>query len=156
MQAILIYLLKVIICSAILFLYYHIALHNKRFHYYNRFYLLMSVALSLLLPFLNITLWQFDSSNRQVIQLMNVVAVNTTEVSTNRKTYMLSWNCFTVIGICVVHIIYVNSLSNWHYINYIITGAYTLLKVGEDSFYQYGLATGTFLIFQQLILEEYT
>ncbi len=97
MQAILIYLLKVIICSAILFLYYHIALRNKRFHYYNRFYLLMSVALSLLLPFLNITLWQFDSSNRQVIHLMNVVAVNTSEVSSKGTTFMLSLNSFFML-----------------------------------------------------------
>src|SRR5690349_11929827 len=97
MQAILIYLLKVTICSSILFLYYHIALRNNRFHYYNRFYLLMSVGLSIILPFLNITIWQFNSSNRQVIQLMNVVAVNTIEVSSKNITFMLSWNSFFLL-----------------------------------------------------------
>src|SRR5689334_638935 len=97
MQAIFIYLLKVIICSGILFLYYHIALRNKRFHYYNRFYLLMSVALSLLLPFLNIALWQFYSGNRQVIQLMNVVAVNAVEVNPTEKASMFSWSALLLI-----------------------------------------------------------
>src|SRR5205807_9597876 len=97
MQAIFFYLLKVTLCSAILFLYYHLALRNKQFHYYNRFYLLMSVALSLLMPFLNITLWQFDSNNKQVIQLLNVVVVNTTEISTVDRTHMLSWSSLFII-----------------------------------------------------------
>ena len=112
MQAILIYLLKVIICSAILFLYYHIALRNKRFHYYNRFYLLMSVALSLLLPILNIALWQFDSNNKQVIQLMNVVAVNTTEVSTEQYNLHAIVELLINALVCTYYIIDVNCIYN--------------------------------------------
>jgi N-acetylmuramoyl-L-alanine amidase len=120
MQAIIIYLLKVIICSSILFLYYHIALRNKRFHYYNRFYVLMSVVLSLLLPFLNITLWQFDSSNRQVIQLMNVVAVNTTEITTADKTYMLSCDSFllllyVLVTLCMLIVFMIGINKLYHY-----------------------------------------
>lgn len=102
MQAISFYLLKMLICSAILFLYYHIALRNKRFHYYNRFYLLMSVGLSLLLPLLNITLWQFGSSNKHVIQLMNVVVVNRLEVTATNSSDMLSWNALLPILYFVV------------------------------------------------------
>jgi N-acetylmuramoyl-L-alanine amidase len=97
MQAILIYLLKIIISSGILFIYYYIALRNKRFHYYNRFYLLMSVAISLLLPLSSITLWQFDSSNKQVIHLLNVVTVNTIEVSNEGTNYTLSLNSFLLL-----------------------------------------------------------
>jgi N-acetylmuramoyl-L-alanine amidase len=120
MQAILIYLLKVIICSSILFLYYHIALRNKRFHYYNRFYLLMSVALSLILPFLNITLWQFDSNNKQVIHLMNVVAVNTTEVSSKDTTYMLSWDSlllllYVMVTLFMVTVFLIGIKKLYHY-----------------------------------------
>jgi hypothetical protein len=44
------YLLKVTVCSGVLFLYYYAALRNKDFHQWNRFYLLISTALSLLLP----------------------------------------------------------------------------------------------------------
>jgi hypothetical protein len=44
------YLLQVIICSGILFLYYHLALRNGLFHQWNRFYLLFAVVLSLALP----------------------------------------------------------------------------------------------------------
>lgn len=52
------YLLKVIICSGILYGYYWLLLRNKVFHKYNRFYLMASVVLSLLLPLIKINFWQ--------------------------------------------------------------------------------------------------
>ncbi len=51
------YLLKVIICSGVLTAYYWLALRNKIFHQWNRFYLLAAVALSLMLPLLQFQLW---------------------------------------------------------------------------------------------------
>lgn len=48
------YLLKVIICSGILTGYYWLALRNKLFHSWNRYYLLAAVIISLLLPFVKI------------------------------------------------------------------------------------------------------
>lgn len=51
------YLLKVTICSGILFGYYWFVLRNKIFHQYNRFYLLASVVLSLALPLIQINIW---------------------------------------------------------------------------------------------------
>jgi len=35
------YFLQVVVCSAVLYVYYLLALRNKKFHQYNRFYLLM-------------------------------------------------------------------------------------------------------------------
>ncbi len=52
-QSILLYLLKTILVSGILLAYYWIALRDKKFHYYNRFYLLSSSVLSLVVPLLN-------------------------------------------------------------------------------------------------------
>jgi N-acetylmuramoyl-L-alanine amidase len=68
------YLLKMVICSGLLFLYYHIALRDKLFHQWNRFYLLASTVLSLVIPclYFNIT---FNSNENvaQNIQLLQVV-----------------------------------------------------------------------------------
>lgn len=50
------YLVKVIICSGILYAYYHAALRNNRFHQWNRFYLLGITILSLAVPLLRIPL----------------------------------------------------------------------------------------------------
>lgn len=48
------YLLKVILCSGTLYLYYHFFLRNARFHQYNRFYLLTAALLSITLPLFRI------------------------------------------------------------------------------------------------------
>jgi|GEM_PF-612600 len=56
MIAIAYYLLKVIVCSGVLFLYYHLFLRNKIFHQWNRFYLLAAVILSITLPFIRFEL----------------------------------------------------------------------------------------------------
>lgn len=52
MQVIIPYLIKVILISAILYSYYYLALRNKHFHRYNRFYLISAIGMSVLLPFL--------------------------------------------------------------------------------------------------------
>lgn len=54
MSLFLLYIVKVIACSGILYTYYWCFLRNKLFHHYNRFYLLFAMVLSLLLPFLQI------------------------------------------------------------------------------------------------------
>jgi N-acetylmuramoyl-L-alanine amidase len=68
------YLLKVLLCSGILLGYYWVMLRNKIYHHYNRFFLLASVALSLVLPLLEINIWHYaDEPKSQAIQLLQVV-----------------------------------------------------------------------------------
>jgi hypothetical protein len=57
MTALAYYLLKVILCSGVLYLYYALALKNKLFHQWNRAYLLASILLSLLLPLLQVAIF---------------------------------------------------------------------------------------------------
>ncbi len=104
MQTLLVYLLKATVYSGILFSYYYVALRNKRFHYYNRFYLLMSVALSLFLPFVNLEVWTWRSQNEQVIQMMNVMLVNSSEVSTEGSRFYLSPETIVFTGACFVSV----------------------------------------------------
>jgi N-acetylmuramoyl-L-alanine amidase len=68
------YLLKVLICSTVLFGYYWLALRNKVFHGYNRFYLLAIIVLSLTLPTLHINLQQqADAPATNTIKILQVV-----------------------------------------------------------------------------------
>lgn len=48
------YLFKASLCSGLLYAYYHLGLRNKVFHQYNRFYLLGTVAASLVFPLLTL------------------------------------------------------------------------------------------------------
>ncbi len=47
------FILKSFVASGILYLYYQVALKNKTFHTYNRVYLLLSVFISLIVPFVD-------------------------------------------------------------------------------------------------------
>jgi N-acetylmuramoyl-L-alanine amidase len=74
MLAVAYYILKVIICSGILYGYYRLALHNKLFHRWNRFYLLCAIIMSLSFPLIKINIWHTPSDDDgQVIKLLNVV-----------------------------------------------------------------------------------
>jgi len=73
-KSLLYYILQVIICSGILYGYYHIALRNKKFHLYNRYYLLAAAILSIAVPFLNIPVY-FSSTHElsPAIQTLKVI-----------------------------------------------------------------------------------
>jgi N-acetylmuramoyl-L-alanine amidase len=71
------YILKITICSAVLFGYYWFALRNKVFHGYNRFYLLAIVGLSLTLPLCRINIFQEKHTPQtSVIKMLQVVTAS--------------------------------------------------------------------------------
>lgn len=72
------YVLKVLLCSGILYAYYHVALRNNRFHQWNRCYLLLATLLSLTLPLLEIPL-SFNEKEPSAINLY------TTQIITLRE-----------------------------------------------------------------------
>jgi N-acetylmuramoyl-L-alanine amidase len=56
MPSILLYLLKTIACSGILFAYYQTALCNRSFHRWNRYFLLATVVISIVLPLISVNI----------------------------------------------------------------------------------------------------
>jgi N-acetylmuramoyl-L-alanine amidase len=81
MKTLLLYLLQVIIASGILYGYYHLMLKNKRFHQYNRFYLLGAVVISILIPFLQIPVYFTESETKSsvVLQTLQNISFSTQE-----------------------------------------------------------------------------
>jgi TonB-dependent SusC/RagA subfamily outer membrane receptor len=68
------YLLKVIVCSGILCGYYYLALRNKIFHRWNRFYLLASAVLALGVPLMKINIFQNASEDKgTVIRMLQTI-----------------------------------------------------------------------------------
>lgn len=65
-MSIVLYCLKVTLCSGILFGYYHLFLRNKRFHHYNRFYLLACLVLSIVVPLFRIPVFEDAGMMNQV------------------------------------------------------------------------------------------
>ncbi len=72
METLLIYLGKLILCSAVLLGYYHLFLKDRTFHDYNRFYLLSAVFISLLLPLLKISYFTLEVQ-QNIFLLLNAL-----------------------------------------------------------------------------------
>ena len=60
MESLAVYLVKSVVGAGILFTFYVLALRGRKFHRYNRFYLLGTVLVSLLLPLINFRLYSFS------------------------------------------------------------------------------------------------
>ena len=73
------YLLQVLVCSAVLMVYYLLVLRNKKFHQYNRFYLLGVALVSWMVPLIKIV-WEQERSGVRQVDLLTVVAANNSEM----------------------------------------------------------------------------
>lgn len=78
MTAFLFYILKVMLCSGVLLVYYQLALRNRLYHQWNRFYLLAAVVLSLVLPLVQFTLlFQNEEQTDAFLLLQKMQNANT-------------------------------------------------------------------------------
>ena len=69
MEALFFYFGKMILCSAVMWVYYHLFLRDRTFHHYNRFYLLSIVGVSLLLPLLKVSYFTVETDSRLLLLL---------------------------------------------------------------------------------------
>ncbi|TCZ68400.1 M56/M15 family metallopeptidase [Flaviaesturariibacter aridisoli] len=77
------YLLKTVLCAALLYGYYWLALRNRVFHQWNRFYLLLIVPLSLLLPLARIEVTRPAATAAELpVRLLQVVSDGNAYVET--------------------------------------------------------------------------
>ena len=95
-----IYILKAILVSGILLGYYWIGLRNTRFHYYNRFYLVGTVLLSLVLPLLDLQWFSFSTTESAPVQ--QVVQFIYKSEGINPVNQGLSWDQILVISLSLI------------------------------------------------------
>lgn len=95
------YFLQVILCSGMLMGYYWLVLRNKRFHQYNRFYLLAATILSCIVPLLKISFSHpvVVTEQPQVMQLLSVVADNNSQIdaSIRRQGFVWNWDILAMV-----------------------------------------------------------
>jgi len=156
MQQLAFYLLKVIVCSGILLLYYRLALRNKRFHYYNRFYLLATIAASLLLPLLNINWFTINSTSDKAIALMSVITVQGGEVTVDGggSFFTLSWQQAPAVVYTTVCLFLVVVLLRRVYKIYAFKKKYAATDMGGFDFINTDLAQAPFSFLQNLFWRD--
>ncbi|MFD3293363.1 M56 family metallopeptidase [Aquirufa sp. KTFRIE-69F] len=107
-----IYLLKSMILSGIFFGYYTLFLKNTIYHAYNRFYLLASMALSLVIPFFKLS--TFTVSEEQAAGAKKVLIYLTQLPASQVQQESISWEILVIMGISALFVGYL---------------AYSILKV---------------------------
>jgi len=88
------YFLQVVLCSGLMMGYYWLVLRNKRFHQYNRFYLLAVTLLSWIIPLVKIR-WSHPAVTEEptMIQFLSLVADNNSAMDENlNKGFQWSWD----------------------------------------------------------------
>jgi N-acetylmuramoyl-L-alanine amidase len=145
MKTLLIYLLQMIITSGLLYGYYHFFLRNKKFHRYNRYYLLMGVVVSIVIPFLNIPVYfsQEATDNSVVLQTLNVISSSYSEdaviisTSTSGAVTGYNWfrwqNIFFALYLLFVLVFIIRVILSIRKIK-IITASYPTEKIGDINF----------------------
>ncbi|MBP2615309.1 M56 family metallopeptidase [Chryseobacterium jejuense] len=87
METILLYFGKVIVCSGVMFLYYQLSLKDKTFHHYNRFYLLLAIVISLLLPLIKVDDFTIEVNSDVYLLLDKIQNYNTQKNVSNGNLY---------------------------------------------------------------------
>lgn len=103
-QSILMYLIKTILISGIFVAYYWFALRNKKFHYYNRFYLLTASVISLIAPLLN---FDWFSIEEPVLYGSYEVMQFVLPVAQTDAVYHFSWMDFVLMGSVLIAMTFV-------------------------------------------------
>ena len=88
METIFLYFGKMILVSAVMSAYYLLFLRDKTFHHYNRFYLLGTMVLSLLLPLLKVEYFTIETDSR-ILLLLNQFNQNSAQEVENTFNF---WN----------------------------------------------------------------
>ena len=117
-QTIILYILKTTLVAGILLAYYWMALRDKKFHYYNRFYLLCASAMSLLIPLLNFNWFTVEEpvlyGSNQIIQFVLPTTNSRPGIHLNWTDYVLfTASTITIIlfGLLLMHIIKIQLLK---------------------------------------------
>lgn len=87
METVLLYFGKVVISSGVMFLYYQLSLKDKTFHHYNRFYLLGSMVISLLLPLIRVDDFTVEVNSDVYLLLNKIQNFNTDKNIDNGYIY---------------------------------------------------------------------
>ena len=101
------YLLKSIISSAVLTGYYWLWLRNKKFHNYNRFFLLSAMIISLVMPLFNFGWYITQSENSVINNFIETIGGNN---NTSKPAFYFTWQPMLQTGIFVISLLFLTIL----------------------------------------------
>jgi TonB family protein len=111
MHPILLYLLKMLLCSGILYGYYRVALYNERFHQWNRFYLLGAMLLSTILPLVEIPVFT-KAQPQPVVYVLDLLPWNNgIQAQTETSSIEINFKLGLTLAVCIVSLVLLFKLA---------------------------------------------
>ena len=104
------YILKVLLVSGILTAYYFLALKDKVFHRWNRFYLLLIVCLSLLLPFVSINIFSGGTDQGNIARALQTLTLQDQIVVEIGRTSAVNTDVFWMFGYLLISLLFIVKL----------------------------------------------
>jgi len=152
MEAVYIYILKSILVSGILMGYYWLALRNTRFHHYNRFYLMATLFLSLLLPAIDLN-W-FTLQQPEGVSAKQLLLFIDQPGSITLSEAAFPWEKLVFISILLVSVSLVTFFSYGIYKIYKIKAASRVTPMDRFDFVETKNEDAPFSFFKNLFWRE--
>jgi TonB-dependent SusC/RagA subfamily outer membrane receptor len=142
------YLLKSMILSGIFFGYYSLFLKNTIYHAYNRFYLLAAMALSLVIPFLNLSMFTIAEEELPAAQvLMYLTSVSQGPVQESS----MAWE---ILAIGLISTLFIGYLAYSILRIYLLKKKNPVTNMGEFDFIETELDEAPFSFFNNLFWKK--
>ncbi|TAF53018.1 MAG: hypothetical protein EAZ62_05255 [Sphingobacteriia bacterium] len=148
MNSLLYYLFQVLLCSGILMGYYALVLRDKKFHQYNRFYLMGVILLSWTVPLIEIN-WT-GKGQGQVTEVVNFIAGQNAQW---KQSPVLVWTGTEVLALVVYTLVGAVLLGKmaWAYRQlWRLQKQHTHTVVGQVKFFQTDLGEAPFSFFNAI------
>ncbi len=142
------YLLKTVILSGIFFGYYSFFLKNTIYHAYNRFYLLASMALSLVIPFLNLSMFTVAEEEVPAAQVLIYLMQSS---SAPAQAPSIAWE---ILAIGLISALFVGYLAYSILRIYLLKKKNSVTKMGEFDFIETDLEEAPFSFFNNLFWKK--
>jgi hypothetical protein len=144
----LIYLVKSVILSGIFFGYYSLFLKNTIYHVYNRFYLLAAMALSLVIPFFNLSMFTIAEEELPAAQvLLYLTSISQGPVQESS----IAWE---ILAIGLISGLFVGYLAYSILRIYLLKRKNPVTKMGEFDLIETNLEEAPFSFFNNLFWKK--
>ncbi len=141
-----VYLIKSTICTAVMYGYYLIFLKDKTFHDYNRFYLLFTVAISLILPFLKIEYFTINRSEKTYLIFEQIQFLEDFKNTNDEKSFLHYW----ILVIIVVAVFFVMKTLAGIFTIFHLKKSFHKKRLGKINFYETNIEDAPFSFFKNL------
>ena len=149
-MGLLLYFIKIIGCSGVMFLYYRLFLKDKTFHHYNRFYLLATMFISLFLPLIKVDYFTIEVNKNLYLLLDRFNVLEPNKNRENDNLYFpiiysaLGLVSFLFIGKLVIGLVRIQQLKK----------EYPKENVNGYNFYMTNLSDAPFSFFKNLFWKQ--